>query len=173
MAKNTKIALIIGGIALILLIWGILAKSNKNNISTFTPTSTTENTLAATSTPENSTTTITATSTLPATTTKKVIKPKTVIKTPAPSYSDIVKKYAGYRFQFSGNCSYVTPVSFVIKKGYKFMADNRENKKHTFTFGSQKYTVAPYGYAIFTATTVGKQMILCDGIQRGSVNVAP
>lgn len=97
-------------------------------------------------------------------------KPKPT--TPVLNYTEIKNKYNGYRFQFSNNCSSITPNSFVIKSGSKFMVDNQENKIHTFTFEKQIYIVKPYSYAIFTTKTSGTQSIFCDGVQRVFVTVA-
>ena len=97
--------------------------------------------------------------------------PKTTVKALGLSYAELVKKYEGYRFQFSNGCSQVSPSSFVIKTGYTFMIDNREDKAHVFTFDKVKYSVKPYGYAVVTAKSLGDQSVLCDGIQRSIVIV--
>lgn len=91
----------------------------------------------------------------------------------ATSYADVVKQYGDYRFQFSSNCRVVSPNGLVMKKGKKFMLDNKDDKTHIFTVGAQKYTVKAYGYAIATASVLGKQYVLCDGIQTASLNVVP
>jgi hypothetical protein len=95
-------------------------------------------------------------------------------KAPAtPIYADVVKQYGDYRFQFSNNCRGVSPNGLVMKKGKKFMLDNKDGKTHIFTVDKQKYTVKAYGYAIATASVLGKQFVLCDGIQTASLNVVP
>ncbi len=104
-------------------------------------------------------------------TTAKKTTPKTTVKALVLSYTELVKKYEGYRFQFSNDCSQVSPNSFVIKTGYTFMLDNRENKEHIFTFDKVKYSVKPYGYAVVTAKSLGNQSVMCDGVQRAIVNV--
>ena len=88
-----------------------------------------------------------------------------------PLYVDMVDKIGGYRFQFSNNCSSVSPSSFVIKSGVQFMIDNRDSKDHEFSFSGQKYKVSSFGYAIVTASKLGDQSLYCDGIQRVKVNV--
>ncbi len=106
------------------------------------------------------------TSTIPQPTTKK-----TILK-PALNYGELIKKFNGYRFQFSNNCSQISPFALVIKSGSQFMIDNREDKNHVFTFSQQKYYVKPFSYAIVTTKNTGEQHIFCDGIQRATVNVA-
>ncbi len=86
-------------------------------------------------------------------------------------YVEMVKKFPGVRFEFSKNCTLVTPTDFVIKKGNQFMIDNRDSKSHVFTFAGQKYTVSDYGYAIVSTPKVGIQSVFCDGVQRSKVNV--
>jgi hypothetical protein len=106
------------------------------------------------------------------TSTVKII-PKTVKTTPPLAYGEMVKKYQGYIFQFDRDCTWVTPTSMVMKKGVKFVIDNRENKTHIFTFANNKYTLKAYNYVIVTAAPVGTNYISCDGAHRAVVKVAP
>lgn len=126
--------------------------------------------------PDKEVETLSVTSTVTSTTStpviKRVIKPKTTTANVKEAiYSEVMKKYDKYRFQFSSNCSEVFPKTFVIKKDLLFMIDNREDKPHVFSFGNQKYSVKPYGYVLINAQPVGNNFILCDGIQRASVTV--
>jgi len=88
-----------------------------------------------------------------------------------PLYVDMVKKFGGNRFQFSSDCTLVSPNSFVIKSGVQFMIDNRDSKAHVFNFSGQKYDVSGYGYAIVTASKIGIQPVFCNNVQRVMVNV--
>ncbi len=76
---------------------------------------------------------------------------------------------SGYRFEFVG-CS-GTPGSLSMKQGTKFMLDNRDNASHKIVVAGATYNVGPYGYAIATATTLGKYNITCDGKGAASINV--
>lgn len=114
-----------------------------------------------------------ATSSLPGTTVTPKTTPKTV-KPKAPlTYTEAVQLYDGSRFQFSSNCTHVTPASFVLKKGEKFMIDNLDTKTHVFTVASQKFTVKAYHYVLVTAVTTGKIPVLCDNVGRATVNIYP
>ncbi|MEI6627168.1 MAG: hypothetical protein WCL61_01100 [bacterium] len=117
-----------------------------------------------------STTTTSTKSTI--TNTKTSIKKPIIPTIPAPTYAELIKKYNGWRLQFSANCQ-VTPGSFIIKKGSQFMIDNRDEIAHNFAFGATKYSIKPYGYAIVTASVVGTTYVLCDGIQRATITIAP
>lgn len=162
MKKNTKIILIVVAVLLVVL-FGLLIfrkKANINNTQTISDQNQVVNDVATT------TSSTVATTTLPVT--KKITVPKK-----AETYTELVNKYVGYRFQFYNNCTQVVPYTFIIKKGEKFMIDNREDKKHVFTFANQKYTVNPYGYVIITTTVAGKLNVLCDGATRSTVTVSP
>ena len=102
--------------------------------------------------------------------------------TPAPTpkpatpsskaYTDAIAIYGktGYRLQFAKDCL-ATPGSLVIKKGAKFMLDNRDSLAHTLVVKSQTFHLAAYGFAIVTATEVGEYSITCDKNPRVSLNV--
>lgn len=81
------------------------------------------------------------------------------------TYSEAMQLYGSVnhnvRFQFI-NCS-GTPGWFTLKKGEKYMLDNRDNARHTIMVGGVKYTLGAYGFAIATATQVGTQNVTCDG----------
>lgn len=128
------------------------------------PTSTTEQT--ATTTP---TTTPAKT---PAAAAKK---PVTTTKTPSvkagENYADVLKTYANWRFQFV-NCQ-STPSTFLIKKGSKFMLDNRDAKSHTYKVGTAAYNLGAYGWVLATANTLGNLDVTCDGINRALLKVVP
>jgi hypothetical protein len=99
--------------------------------------------------------------------------PKTVTTKKPLTYSEVIKLYEGARFQFSGNCTQVTPASFVLKKGEKFMIDNLDTITHVFGVSGQKYTLKAHTYAIATATTAGNVPVLCDNVARATVKVSP
>ncbi len=154
MTKNTKVILLIVVIVLVVIlsIWFSKNNSTKKQ-SGLTTTSTVVSNEAATSTPSS-------TPAVSGSVGNKVL-----------SYAALVKKYEGYRLQFSNNCSQVSPNSFVIKKGLSFLIDNREDKEHIFSFSNQKYFVKSYGYIVVTTQAIGQHSILCDGVPRAMVNV--
>lgn len=118
----------------------------------------------------------TATST--ATTTKKTTVP---VKTPpAPlsatqRYLDAIRIYknVGYYFQFV-DC-HGLPGSLTLKKGKKFMLDNRDNKSRKIAIvGGQSFTIGAYNFAIATAPSkAGTHYITCDGGGAASILVQP
>lgn len=79
------------------------------------------------------------------------------------TYSQAVQQYddLGYRYQFA-NCSGL-PGTFTIKRGVKFMLDNRDSVRHVIGIGTNKYTVPAYGYAIISVNTPNAYYITCDG----------
>jgi hypothetical protein len=89
------------------------------------------------------------------------------------SYTDALKVYSasGYRMQFV-NCQ-ATPGQLTIKKGQKFMIDNRDSKPHKFKVGPTSYSVKGYGFAIATSKTLGVNFITCDGGGAAKINVEP
>ena len=58
-----------------------------------------------------------------------------------------------------------------MKKGTKFMIDNRDNRKHEFALGTKKYQLAAYDFAIITTQKIGTFAITCDGNARASVGI--
>lgn len=79
------------------------------------------------------------------------------------SYSAALTTYgkAGWRFQFV-NCG-GSPGVMSVKRGNKFMLDNRDNKTHKFKIGNSSYTLKAYEFAIVTAIKAGQHQITCDG----------
>jgi hypothetical protein len=75
----------------------------------------------------------------------------------------------GYHYQFV-NCR-GTPGQLTMKKGTKFLLDNRDNASHKFTIGSQTYSLGKYGFAVITARDLGTYNILCDGGGAASIFV--
>jgi len=106
---------------------------------------------------------------------KKTTSPTTNISSPAAelSYNEAVAKYggSGYRMQFIG-CSAV-PGSMTVKKGVKFMLDNRNDKPHTIGVGTASYKLAAYGWVAVSISAEGKINITCDGGGSGFINVQP
>jgi hypothetical protein len=97
--------------------------------------------------------------------------------TPAPSrmsYNEALKTYGvnGYRFQFTDGCLSL-PGKMTIKKGGKFMLDNRDDVAHTIKVGNQTFRLSKYGFAIATATQTGDLDISCDGTNRSELLVQP
>lgn len=93
---------------------------------------------------------------------------------PAPtSYSEALSLYGltGYRIQFV-NCS-ASPGSLVVKRGQKFMIDNRDAKAHVIAVGSAKYSLSAYGYRIVSTAQTGTLNITCDGGGAGRLTVNP
>lgn len=78
-------------------------------------------------------------------------------------YSAALNVYgqAGWRFQFV-NCG-GSPGTMSVKRGNKFMLDNRDNTTHHFKIGNSAYTLRAYEFAIVTAIKTGKHQITCDG----------
>ncbi len=83
---------------------------------------------------------------------------------------DIYRK-SGYYFQFAG--CHGTPGSITMKRGVKFMIDNRDNVGHVFKFGQNTYVLGAYGFGIIaTPNTLGKNLITCDGGGAATIVVA-
>jgi len=86
------------------------------------------------------------------------------------AYNEALKIYGtGYRIQFA-EC-HGTPGQLAIRKGVKFMIDNRDNVNHTIVVKSQTFHLAAYGFAIVTATDLGVYNITCDGGGAAQLNV--
>ena len=79
------------------------------------------------------------------------------------TFDEAYQTYAvsGYRFEFS-SC-HGRPGTLSMKKGPKFMLDNRDNAPHAIVVGSVTYRIGPYGFAIATAKDIGTYNITCDG----------
>lgn len=93
-----------------------------------------------------------------------VIKTKTGTATAATqSYTDALRIYSkiGTRFQFA-SCS-GNPGTLNIKRGTKFMIDNRDSASHEIGIGTQTYRLAAYGFAIVSIQKTGSYNITCDG----------
>ena len=104
-------------------------------------------------------------------------KPKTI--TPAPGavtlpYAEALAKYGqnGYRFQFADNCQ-IKPSSLVVKKGVRYMLDNRDDVAHRISVGSASYSLKAYGYAVPTASVAGAYNVYCDGRTVGKIHIEP
>ena len=71
-----------------------------------------------------------------------------------------------YRIQFSNCRGFVgTPGNgtLAIKRGVKFMLDNRDNQSHRIAFVGHSIHLEPYGFAIVSATSTGTYPLTCDG----------
>lgn len=123
----------------------------------------------------------TNTSAAPAPTSSAIITPKKY-SSPASSplsatqrYLDAIRVYksVGYYFQFV-DC-HGSPGSLTLKKGKKFMLDNRDNVTRKIAVqGGQTFQVGAYNFAIATApSTVGTHFITCDGGGAASILVQP
>lgn len=166
---NKEEGIVMGALALIaivIIVW--LSLPQKDTDVQFL--SKTDETASGTATTLNTPTTTSTTT--PKATTKTV--PKTVT-TPSikagESYSEALKTYANWRFQFV-KCR-ATPGTFIIKKGQKFMLDNRDAQAHTIKVGSVSYKIASYGWKAVTASVAGNIPITCDGGGSAVVKVLP
>ncbi len=112
--------------------------------------------------------------------TATIKKPVTVKNTPTPlsatqKYLDAIRVYKnpGYYFQFV-DC-HGLPGTLTMKKGKKFMLDNRDNKTRRIAIsGGQSFKIGAYGFAIATAPTkAGTHYITCDGGGAATILVQP
>ena len=109
----------------------------------------------------------------PATATTPSTKPSQSLKSSELTYDQAIQIYgkSGYRIQLV-KC-HGTPGTLVIKKGSKFMLDNRDGVWHNVTVGKQKFRVSGWGFIIVTASEVGNVSITCDGGGAATLNVQP
>lgn len=140
------------------------ANNTQNNEQTPSPTS---------SLVQAAITTSTTTST-PATVGTR--KPLAKVSTPISAtqkYLDALKIYknTGYYFQFS-NC-HASPGTLTMKRGKKFMLDNRDGVSHKIAiYKFQTFSVGAYGFAVATAPSkAGTYYITCDGGGSASILV--
>jgi len=114
----------------------------------------------------------TETASTSASSTIKVTKPKPTVTSKTSvgaegaitqSYADALKIYSasGYRIQIVNCVS--TPNSLTLKKGVKFMIDNRDSTTHKIKVDTTTYTVKGYGFVIAVAGKVGSTNLYCDG----------
>ncbi len=97
------------------------------------------------------------------------IKAPVRVKKPVPPasarYQSAVAIYGergtGYRFQFA-ECSGV-PGELTMKKGVRYMLDNRDDQEHTFRVGPNAVNIPAWDIAILTAGPVGQWYVTCDG----------
>lgn len=106
----------------------------------------------------------------------KTVAPKTAVPVVATQkYLDALKIYktSGYYFQFL-DC-HGAPGSLVLKKGKKFMLDNRDNQTRKIAIvGGQSFTISAYNFAIATApATLGLHYITCGGGGAATISVQP
>lgn len=85
------------------------------------------------------------------------------VPTSTLSYAAALKIYQnlGARIQFA-NCS-GNPGTMNIKKGTKFMIDNRDNESHKIGIGTKSYLLPGYNFAIVSVLKAGSYNITCDG----------
>ncbi len=109
-------------------------------------------------------------------TTKKSTSPTKAPPAPLSAtqrYLDAIKIYktSGYYFQFV-DC-HGLPGSLTLKKGKKFMLDNRDAKTRKIAIkGGQSFTITAYNFAIATAPSKpGTYYITCDGGGAASILV--
>ena len=113
---------------------------------------------------------------LPTTTINKTVTGTKIISKASPStlkYMDALKIYraSGYYFQFE-NC-HGQPGSLIMKKGTKFMLDNRDVESHLISWGGHNYRLGSYSFVISTADKVGKFNITCDTGGAAQITVKP
>ena len=98
-------------------------------------------------------------------TTSGAKKPAATPLAATKSYLDALKAYknTGYYFQFV-DC-HGSPGFLTLKKGKKFMLDNRDGVARKIHIqGGQTFNIAAYGFAIATApSTLGEHYIDCNG----------
>lgn len=111
----------------------------------------------------------TSTITSPTSSATKSVSTKPSSQTDLPlsatqKYIDAVRIYknVGYYFQFK-DC-HAAPGYLTLKKGKKFMLDNRDGQIRKISIqGGQTFQIKPYDFAIATApTTIGTHNITCD-----------
>ena len=124
---------------------------------------------ADTSTEKAATTTTSSVIIMP----KKSSSPASSPLSATQRYLDAIRVYksVGYYFQFV-DC-HGSPGTFTLKKGKKFMLDNRDNVTHKIAVqGGQSFQVGAYNFAIATApSTLGTHYITCDGGGAASIVV--
>lgn len=155
---------IIGAILLVIVLYFAYGKKTKNAGN--------EKNQTATGTPKIAT----STKTLPKTVVPKTTAPKTAAPVVATQkYLDALKIYktSGYYFQFV-DC-HGAPGSLVLKKGKKFMLDNRDNQTRKIAIvGGQSFNISAYNFAIATApSSLGVHYITCDGGGAAAISVQP
>jgi hypothetical protein len=119
-----------------------------------------------------------ATSTASSTAVAKNVTPVKTSPTPLSAtqkYLDAIRIYKnpGYYFQFV-DC-HGLPGTLTMKKGKKFMLDNRDAKSRRIAIsGGQSFKIGPYNFAIATAPTQpGTHYITCDGGGAATIVVQP
>ena len=124
------------------------------------------------------TTTTPTTSSTPSSTVKTPPAPIKTSPTPLSAtqkYLDAIRIYKnpGYYFQFV-DC-HGLPGTLTMKKGKKFMLDNRDAKTRKIAIsGGQSFKIGAYGFAIATAPTkAGTHYITCDGGGAATILVQP
>ncbi|MFA5062152.1 MAG: hypothetical protein WC526_03320 [Patescibacteria group bacterium] len=170
MHDNNKKYWVIGlGILAVLLIVYLFWKNGQTPIGTpnqneqgLNPTSSLTSAVVPTSTPTS--------------TPNAAKKSTTKVSTPISAtqrYLDALKIYknSGYYFQFV-DC-HASPGSLTMKKGKKFMLDNRDGfSRKIAIYQYQTFTVGAYGYAIATAPNkAGTYYITCNGGGSASILV--
>jgi hypothetical protein len=153
--KDLTILIVIGVIFVGLMSYVFI---NKNGVSKPSPSSTSTEQVVST-TPQRIPTSTSATSTK---VNKNNSKTTSSPGAATPEYMAALNTYrnSGYYFQLS-NCS-ANPGSLTMKKGSRFMIDNRDNKAHRVTIGSKVITIQGYGFAIVNADKIGTNNITCD-----------
>jgi hypothetical protein len=89
--------------------------------------------------------------------------PAATTPTATLSYTQALKTYGatGYRFQFV-SCR-ATPGKLVVKRGQKFMMDNRDQKSHKFNVQGRSFTISGLNFPKVKAGTPGTSNITSDG----------
>jgi hypothetical protein len=144
------------------------SEASKNSVATS----------SVSSTPVVSTSTVKNTSTVLAKPAPVKSPTKAPPKTTAPqsastAYVNALNIYqkSGYYFQLV-KCT-LNPGTMTLKKGVKYMLDNRNAETHTLAIGTKRVVLSGYNFAIVTADTVGTHNITCDGGGTGKLVVQP
>ncbi len=104
------------------------------------------------------------------TATKPASSPSPVVAAMTYTQALNVYKKTGAYIQFArchGNPGYIS-----MKKGTKFMLDNRDKATHTIGVGKiASYKVGGYGFAVVSAPGAGQYYLTCDGGGAALLNV--
>ena len=149
---NNKIWWIVGGVAVLLVIWAFVGKSNPITDQYESPSPS----VSASTTPNTSSTSGTG------------------VGTGSATYSALVAKYGTNRIQFDARCQAIPPV-VVFKTGTSVMFDNRSGDARIITIGGTKYSFPGYGYRVIklgSAKLPATVMLSCgSAINVGTITV--
>lgn len=90
-----------------------------------------------------------------------------------PTYAQALKIYraSGYYLQFD-NCR-GNPGILTLKKGAKFMLDNRDPLAIKIGLSGKNYLISKYNFTIVTAEKIGTNYVTCNGGGAAQIKVQP